>query len=779
MKPLNRKLWRDLRRHKAQFIAVAVTIFVGVMAFVALYDSYLNLEGSYAAVAEEYRFANITLIGGDSDSLADSLSDTFGVEAVEARTVVYAGFDVGGVKLLGRVVGIPEGSRVNQLEITEGDVPAGRGQILVNQHMAEHFELGEGDSFLMMSNSGWVETTVAGVAMSPEYLWPARDQNMLITSADNFGVVYMPQEWAGEYGDPNQVVAYFVGGEPDSALEEELISIGAEYGALGSFRRAEQASNAALNQDIKGFEEVAFLLPLVFLSVAAMAAYVMINRMVHSHRPQIGVLLANGVSRRAVLKHYLEMGLLPGIIASVAGALTGSWLAGVITESYLRMLAIPTTRIDFRIVTVLIGVTFGVVASVVSSLTPGLSASRIQPAAAMRGETLIHKARRSTLEKIIPGIRKLPIRWRMALRGIERNPRRTVYTLIGVVLSLMVLLVSWGIIDSINHLISRQADLIDLQDGTVYLSQPMNDEELDSFLVIPEIRKIEPMIQVPIMVSSKAGEFDTAVMGLSPDTEMHGFFDPEGKELQLPETGIFLNRGVARRIGAGIGDEVMISVPDFGVRFPERVAGILDEPLGAFAYARIERLEVLAGATLPVTAALITYSEGADASEVRRTLTELPTVTAFEDASALQQTMNEYMALFYGLMGVALAFGAAMAFALIFNSMSVNIAERQREIATLMAVGIKRKSITRLVTAENLLVSILGILPGLLAGYLMAKWMMSTFSSEIFSFDLHINPTTYLVAAAMILGIAAVSQWPGLRAIARLNIPQITKERSA
>jgi putative ABC transport system permease protein len=119
-----------------------------------------------------------------------------------------------------------------------------------------------------------------------------------------------------------------------------------------------------------------------------------------------------------------------------------------------------------------------------------------------------------------------------------------------------------------------------------------------------------------------------------------------------------------------------------------------------------------------------------------------------------------------------------MAFALIFSAMSVNIAERTREVATLLAVGTERRQISRMITAENMTVALLGIPLGLGVGYLAAKEAMASFSSDLFTFDLYIRPSTLVISALAILLVALISQWPGLRAIGRLDIARIVKDRS-
>ena len=279
-------------------------------------------------------------------------------------------------------------------------------------------------------------------------------------------------------------------------------------------------------------------------------------------------------------------------------------------------------------------------------------------------------------------------------------------------------------------------------------------------------------------LSASDQSYDTAMVVLADDTAMHRFAAPDGEWFELPSSGIVLGSSAEDLLGVGTGDSVTVAVSGVG-SFESTVAGFVDEPLGTLAYASRAYVEALTGAPLPATAALVTYEPGADPGAVRAAVTSQSDVAAFEDAKALYAVIQDYMVLFYAFVGVMLVFGAAMAFALIFNAMSVNIAERTREVATLLAVGTDRRSISRYITAENLLVALLGIPLGLVVGYFAAKSAMASFSSDMFAFDLHIQATTFVWAALAILLVALVSQWPGLRAIRRISIPQIVKERSA
>ncbi len=773
---LNRKLLRDIRRQRAQFVAIGITVFLGVTIFGATYDSFRNLQTSYARTSTEFHFANLTVEGGDIEAFASRARSTSGVESVDLRTVADTPLQVGDVKLLGRVVGIPADATVNRVRVTGGGQP-GPGELLVEGHMAAHFALTAGDQIRAFGSSGWENLTVTGTAASPEYIWPARSRQEIVTSPDNFGVVFMPQESAQSViGPPNQAVIYYTGGDPNETLTSALSTSARSLGATQVFTRADQPSNAGLTEDLNGFEEMAVFFPLMFLTAAALAAYVMLSRLVHTQRPHIGVMLANGMTRRQVLRHYLGYALVPGLAGAIPGAAAGVLLARLITSLYTRLLSIPVTVIAFHPGTPVAAVAFGLTAAVLAALAPALVASRVVPAEAMRGETPAGGGHLSLIERALPLIRRLPVGWRMTFRGIGRNPRRTIYTIVGVVLALMLVLVSWGMIDTINVLLDRQFVQIQREDATVYFTSPTASTQ--DLTDVAGVAAVEGALTVPVSVEAGGNHYDTALEVLPADTRMHRFLTSDGQWEMLPATGVALGQSARDQLGVGVGDSVKLVLPGIG-SVESTVSVLLDEPLGTLAYMSRSEAERLTGGPLPVNSALITYRAGADPAAVRSAITGLPQVAAFEDSRALYSTMKDYMVLFYAFVGVMLAFGGAMAFALIFSSMSVNIAERTREVATLLAVGTRRRQISRYITAENLLVALLGIPLGLVVGYLAAKAAMASFSSDLFSFDLSIRWTTFLWAAVAILIVGMVSQVPGLRAIRRISIPQVVKERSA
>jgi putative ABC transport system permease protein len=262
---------------------------------------------------------------------------------------------------------------------------------------------------------------------------------------------------------------------------------------------------------------------------------------------------------------------------------------------------------------------------------------------------------------------------------------------------------------------------------------------------------------------------------------MHGFLAPDGSELSLPADGVLLGAALQGTLGVSVGDTVAI---DPGTGAPPtslRVAGFVDEPLGTFAYASIGTVAELTGQSAQdpvVSSALVRFAAGSDQAAVTTRLENVPGVVAVLNNRTLYDLAEQYMNLFYVFIAVMLVLGAIMALALIFNTMTASVAERATELAVLRTLGMSRATLSRLVAGENLLLTVAGVVPGLVVGYGVAAAFMASFSSDLFNFDLHVRPTTFLFTAVAIIAVGFVSQWPALRTVGRIDLGRIVRERS-
>jgi putative ABC transport system permease protein len=139
------------------------------------------------------------------------------------------------------------------------------------------------------------------------------------------------------------------------------------------------------------------------------------------------------------------------------------------------------------------------------------------------------------------------------------------------------------------------------------------------------------------------------------------------------------------------------------------------------------------------------------------------------------------MGFFWVFIGIMFLMGGMLGAAIIFNGVTVNVLQRTREIAVMRAVGMYRKTITLIVTLENLGICLLGILVGLPLGRYTAEGLMksmSTSTEDLFSFSLVISNRTYWIAAIFAVVIILLSQLPAIRRVTNMDLTVATKENA-
>src|ERR1700757_1927919 len=390
---LHKKALRDLRRRLPQVAAIAATVTLGVLLFVASYDSFRNVQASYDRTYARTHFADLTVTGGDSDTIAAAGRGAPGVERVVTRTQADRPMSIGATKLVGRVVGMPpaSGPGINEIDLVAGRLPdpARSDGVVVERHTADTFGLAAGERVRVFDDTAWRDVTVAGVAQSPEYLWPARNRQDLLGDPHAFAVIFAPESPARALSArtaPNQVLVEMTGSAPQSDRGRVTRLLRAA-GAMDIEDRDDQPSNAALRQNFNGFRVMAIGFPAMFLGAAAIAEYLLITRLIHTERPIIGTLLALGARRRALVRHYAWYGGVVATVAALAGVFVGGVATSLYTKAYASLLKLPATVIEHRIPTAVIGFALGLATGVAAGLIPAIGAARTAPAEAMRGDS--------------------------------------------------------------------------------------------------------------------------------------------------------------------------------------------------------------------------------------------------------------------------------------------------------------------------------------------------------------------------------------------------------
>ncbi len=773
-----RKALRDLRRQRTQVLAVAVTIMLGVGLYIASAGAFANLSGSYQQTYDRLHFADLVATGGDPDRVSAAATDA-GASAVLARSQVDPPMLIRGTKLIGRVIGLPAGSRpaIDDVEVNRGTYlsPGAPAGVLVETHAADTFGLGPGDRLRVFTAAGWQRVRVRGVVVSAEYLWPARSRQEVLGDPHAFAVLFAPEEtvrrWTG--AGATQVLAEL----PSGSSAEESSSVAAAMRAAGAVdvtTLSEQPSEAALQLDLEGFSKMSVAFPFLFLTAAAMAAYVLLARRVRAERPIIGTLMASGARRNRIVRHYLLQGVLIGLLGSLLGVGLGIAITGPMTEAYTRELGIPDTLVSQHPLIGLVGLVVGIVVGGLAAAGPALTAARTGPADAMRNEPVSGAPGRWS--HALSRLRGLPVTSRMALRDVFRSPRRTAATALGSVLALVLVLASVGLMTSMTTALAVQYDDVERQDASVTVDATAAGAVAAAVADLPDITAVEVSRVGGVTVASGAQSYATTLQGFEPATRMHGWRRAGNAPASLPEAGLLAGSELGQRLGISAGDAVTVT-NDSGTSSQVRVAGFVDEPLGTSLYAT----NAVAGSLLSeagVQTYLVQFSPGVDHDRMRQTISQMDGVVAYSDTDALVNSLDQFLGLFWAFVAIMVVLGALLALAIIYVTMAVSVVERTNELATLRAAGVPLRRVAGTLATENLAATLLGLPAGLVLGVIAAWQFLALFTSDMFQFSMTLPWWTLATAAGGVLLAAALSQWPAVRAVRRLDVAQVVRERA-
>ncbi len=783
MSPLWRKLLREIERRRGQFAAIVLMGLLGTALFGASFDAYRNLQASYDQVFVELGMADFTVAGVPTAG-APAVAAIDGVATVEQRDVAESALRVGDRTIAARLIGYPTNPSptLDQVQIETGSLPTTDNQVVLEKHLAGALALAPGATLEVALADGWRAVTVSGIGVSPEYLWPARSRQEILVPPDQWGVAFVPPALvaaAPPAATTHQLLVAYGAGADRVAVDARLEAWATQAGATDAYTRAEQPSNAALSEDMSGFGELALMFPLLFLGAAGMAVYVLLSRLVRAQRAEIGTLLALGLSRGQVIRHYLAFGAVAALAGAIPGALLGLALGGIVTGLYTGELGIPTQVIRFYPETPLIGVAFALVVGLVAALVPALRASRMTPAEAMRG-TSVATGGQSLAERFIPPLRRLPSRWKLVIRGLGRNRARSIATVVGIILAVTLVLTSWGLLDTVQVLVDRQFGQIERQSLEAATFAPVTQAELDVVAAINGVSAAEPVARIPAGLASGEGNYGTTLVGFEQGTSMHTFLAPDGSSEELPADGLLVGDALRSKLSLTSGETVTLTTEDGGSA-SVRIAGFVHEPLGTYAYASLDYLRATLGAAAVDAQTLsifVRVGDAASVNTVRSSLDNVNGVATVISSDAIKQLLDQFMGLFYAFVGVMFVLGALLAFALIYATISANVSERTVELANLRASGMSSGEIGRMITTENLLLTAIGVVPGLIVGYLGAAEFMAAFSSDLFAFDLQVRPLSFVAAALAAFVAVALSLWPALRAVNQVDLGRVVRERA-
>jgi putative ABC transport system permease protein len=386
--------------------------------------------------------------------------------------------------------------------------------------------------------------------------------------------------------------------------------------------------------------------------------------------------------------------------------------------------------------------------------------------------------RRTILEIILPPLAHVSYLLRLPLRNLFRAQRRTLYTALGVGSGVALVLVAASFLDSYDSMIKLQFDKIQKYDAWVNFAQPVAASLAGEVAGYEGVARAEALLEVPVTLSAGGEPHFTVLRGIEGDSTLYGMPKPGGGRAS-PGDGLLLTGPVSKLLGAGKGDTVTVQPLVPGGQAAElTVEDIVENPVGDVALARLDTAQRLAGGEGLASALLVSLTGGPNA-DIEQRLQALPGAPTVEYTQDLKDYINQLNDLFFVFVGIMLGFGVALGFAVIFNTITINTLERQRELATMRTIGSAVGRLGAMLTVENILMGIVGVVVGLPLGYVISLYFASLYQNELFDMPTVIYTRTYGIAALGALLVLLLAEVPSIRFVRRLDLAAVVREMSA
>ena len=510
--------------------------------------------------------------------------------------------------------------------------------------------------------------------------------------------------------------------------------------------RDSNAGYASFQNDAGIVEGIARVFPIFFFLVAALVCMTTMARMMEEQRTQVGVLKALGYSNGAVMGKYIIYSGSAAVIGAVVGFFAGTWaFSVVIWKAYQMMYDMGSLHYVFKpgyaVISIIVALLCSVGTTVVSCYQElqEMTASLMRPKAPKVGKRVL-------LERIPAVWSRLKFLDKVSMRNLFRYKKRLFMMIVGVSGCTALLVTGMGIRDSISKIADKQFDTISLYDLSVNISEgEVSVDGMEDALLVSE-KSMDMQVDnrtksVNVLVPESSEQF----------AEYMDIHDEDGEEVAFPKDNeVVISFKTAENYGIKIGDKIRLQNSDLKGG-SVTVSGIYINYFNHYVIMTPDTYKTLFGGEADYNEMFANISEGADVHAVSADLMKQDGVTYVSASEDMKKQIADMMKSLDYVVVLVIACAAMLAFIVIYNLNNINITERIREIATIKVLGFYREETNSYVFRENIILTLLGSLVGVVLGHYLHAFVMSQIQIDAVAFDTHVSAVSYIISVCLTL----------------------------
>lgn len=504
--------------------------------------------------------------------------------------------------------------------------------------------------------------------------------------------------------------------------------------------------------------------PMIFFLVAALISLTTMTRMVEEQRTQIGTMKALGYGKASIASKYLSYAFLATVGGSIAGVLFGEKvLPFIIIQAYGIMYwnIGDHMQLDYELQYALIASGAAVICTMGATLFSCAKTLAETPASLMRPPAP-KEGKRILIERISFIWKHLSFSWKSSMRNLFRYKKRLFMTIFGIAGSMGLMLVGFGLYDSIMDIAILQYDQIQHYDAMVINDEDATDSqekdllkfldgnsEIDHYTRVQLTKMTAPKekggVSIYVYVPENTENFKEDVT--LRDRKSH-------EQYELTDDGAVICEKTASLIGVKTGDEITLEKDNR--KYKVKITAVTENYMGHYVYMTPPCYEKTFGEKPEYSSTVYTMKEDAesDLETLGNAILKYPAALSISYTSSTAGQVERMLGSLGAVIWVLIISAGMLAFVVLYNLNNINITERQRELATLKVLGFYDGEVSQYVFRENILLSFIGILAGAVFGIFLHRYVITTVEVDAVMFGRNIKPISFVYSGIITFGFS-------------------------
>ena len=806
VKALHKDTIKEIINTRKRFLSILLIVLLGVGFFAGIRAASPDMKKTADTYFDETKMMDIEVISttGLTDDDIKEIQDLQDVEIAEGTYSKDVLTKVDEEEFVLKVHTLSD--NINCVKLQQGEMPKNETECVVeesflkgtNKQIGDTITL-EADDTLSGPNLKNKEIKIVGTIRSPLYISRERGSTKLASGKINY-YIYVPQSeitsniyteiyikvkgaeeldtFTDEYTDKikevkdsiKEIAEVFLGTDSKNTASmllgtdsKNTTLIKPEWYIL---ERSQNTGYASYSQDSERIANIGKVFPVVFFVIAALISLTSMTRMVEEQRVQIGTLKALGYTKGKIASKYIIYAILATLIGGIIGMLIGfRILPQIIYNMYAMMYSLGDIVLSFNPEIAITGLGWALICTVGATIIACYKELNLQPAALMRPKAP-KAGKRVLLEKITWLWTKLKFTQKVTIRNVFRYKKRVSMTIIGILGCTALMVAGFGLRESVSNMIPSQYGEVFLYDTSITLRTELSKEDIkEQVKKISDISTINDEKDVSeamafnmqaVEILDKDNNQDIQLIIPEETEKLSNYIVLENrktKEKYDIKNGVVITEKLSKLLGIKQGDTIKIKNAK-DKQAEVEVKGITKNYLMHYMYISPEYYEKIFGEEVKYNTILlkeqnqIKETEEAENKLGKKVLenTNISKVTFMSQTKSIFDDVMDNMTFVVWILIIS---AGLLAFVVLYNLANVNISERIRELATIKVLGFYDKEVYDYVGRETTILTIIGILLGLIAGYFLEMFILKTCELDILMFDTRISIWTYIYSASL------------------------------